>query len=77
MVPLHILRVALVSALLFRYVSGHCRTPRVRKEWRCISPDERASWINAVKVFPLPARIPSALSELYATSVPRPTPTQS
>jgi len=48
MVP-RILCFTLVSALLFTIVSGHCRAPRVRREWRRISPDERASWINAVK----------------------------
>lgn len=51
MVPLTFLRVALVSTLLFTSVSGHCTTPKVRKEWRCLSPDERASWLNAIKVF--------------------------
>jgi hypothetical protein len=44
-------RLALVSAFLFTSVSGHCTTPQVRKEWRCISPDERAAWLEAVKVF--------------------------
>jgi tyrosinase len=46
---LHLLRIALVSALLFTSVSGHCTTPKVRKEWRCISADERAAWLKAVK----------------------------
>ena len=63
MVPLDILRIALVSALLFTSVSGHCTTPKVRKEWRRLSPDERASWINAVKVFlPLPEQRRSFLN---------------
>ena len=55
MALLHILRIALVSALLFTSASGQCTTPKVRKEWRCLSPDQRASWINAVKVFVLSA----------------------
>ncbi|KAF9785223.1 Di-copper centre-containing protein [Thelephora terrestris] len=46
---LHILRVALVSAILFTSVGGHCTSPKVRREWRCISPDERAAWMKAVK----------------------------
>lgn len=50
MAPLHPLRIALVSALLLTSVSGHCRAPRVRREWRSITSDERASWINAVNV---------------------------
>ncbi|KAF9647444.1 Di-copper centre-containing protein [Thelephora ganbajun] len=44
-----ILRFILISALLFTSVSGHCRKPRVRREWRSISTTKRASWINAVK----------------------------
>ncbi|KAF9647450.1 Di-copper centre-containing protein [Thelephora ganbajun] len=44
-----VLRFILVSALLFVSVSGHCLIPEVRREWRSISPIERASWINAVK----------------------------
>ena len=47
----HMLRIALVSALLFTWVSGNCVNPKVRKEWRCISADERAAWMKAVKVF--------------------------
>jgi len=46
---LHMLRIALTSALLFASVSGHCIKPKVRKEWRCISADERAAWMKAVK----------------------------
>ena len=52
MALLHILRITLVSALLFTSVGARgCHTPRVRKEWRSISSDERAAWIDAVKVF--------------------------
>lgn len=69
MVPLLILRITLVSALLFTSVSGQCRVPRVRREWRCISPDERASWIKAVKVFLPLARVTSVISE-FCISVP-------
>ena len=45
------LRIALAAALLLTSVSGHCVNPKVRKEWRCISADERAAWMKAVKVF--------------------------
>jgi tyrosinase len=34
---------------LFASANGECLIPRVRKEWRSISSEERASWINAVK----------------------------
>ena len=51
MVLLHTLRVTLVSALVFTFVSGHCTNPKVRKEWRSLCADERAAWIDAVKVF--------------------------
>ena len=64
MVLLHILRLALVSALLFISVSGHCTTPKVRKEWRRISSDERAAWINAIKVFLLLASVLPPFSTL-------------
>lgn len=46
---LHVLHVTLVSALLFTSVRAHCHTPKVRKEWRCLSPDERHSWLTAVE----------------------------
>lgn len=45
----HVLRVALVSAVLLTSVSGKCTHPKVRKEWRSLRADERAAWINAVK----------------------------
>ncbi|KAF8509315.1 Di-copper centre-containing protein, partial [Hysterangium stoloniferum] len=31
------------------YISTPCVTPRVRKEWRALSDDEKEAWINAVK----------------------------
>ena len=46
-----VLRVTLVSVFLFTSVDGHCVNPKVRKEWRDLCADERAAWINAVKVF--------------------------
>lgn len=65
MASLHILRVALVSVLFFAFVDGnHCFVPRVRREWRSISSDERASWIEAVKVFFLLVGVLSALANL-------------
>lgn len=48
---LHILQIVLASTLLFVSVNGGCTNPQVRKEWRNLSSDERAAWINAVKVF--------------------------
>jgi len=52
---LNILRIAVVSTLLFTTVSGAavgatCTNPKVRKEWRSISSDERAAWIDGIKV---------------------------
>ena len=67
---LHILGVTLLSALLFTPVIGYCQNPKVRKEWRCLSREERASWIKAVKVFLLFASMLSILAEL-ATAVSR------
>jgi hypothetical protein len=77
MVLLSILRITLVSVLLFTSVSGHCTNPKVRKEWRCISSDERASWINAVKV--LFFRSPECCQSLlnFTTQVPCKVATQS
>ena len=42
--------IALVSAILFMSINGQCTNPRVRKEWRSLCDDERASWIKAVNV---------------------------
>ena len=42
--------IALVSAILFTSINGQCTNPRVRKEWRSLCDDERASWIKAVNV---------------------------
>ena len=61
---LDILRIALVSTLLFASASGVCVSPSVRREWRSIRPDERAAWINAVKVNSLFARVRSNLPDL-------------
>lgn len=67
---LHILGVTLLSALLFTPVIGHCQNPKVRKEWRCLNREERASWIKAVKVFLPLVLMLSTLAEL-ATAVSR------
>ena len=50
MVSFHTFRVVLLSAFLFVLVDGHCKHPRVRREWRSISAAERASWVNAITV---------------------------
>jgi len=53
MAPPHIRRITvLVLALVIASavgVSGHCTKPRVRREWRSISAEERSCWINAIK----------------------------
>ena len=59
MIPLHIFSIVLVSALLSVSVSGQCTSPKVRREWRSISPDERASWLKAIKVTLTFDRVPS------------------
>lgn len=48
---LSILRAVVVSAVLFTSVSAKsCTKPEVRKEWRSISSEERACWIDAIQV---------------------------
>lgn len=66
---LNILRITLVSALLFTSASGVCVSPSVRREWRSISSDERAAWVNAVKVTSLSAQILSSPPDLGNSSV--------
>ena len=68
MVLFHILRVTLVSALWFTSVSAHCTNPKVRKEWRNLCADERAAWINAVKVLLLFTWVLSALAQITPVS---------
>ena len=46
-------KLALVAAALLGQSAAtrtRCSNPSVRREWRAMSPDERAGWINAVKV---------------------------
>ena len=59
-----ILVATLLSAFLFTSVSGQCLTPKVRKEWRCLCQEERAAWIKAINVHPLPASSLSCPPEL-------------
>ena len=63
MVPLHFLRIALVSVFFFTTVNGDCSNPKVRKEWRKLTSDERTCWLNAVNVFLLPTKVLSFLAE--------------
>ena len=58
----------------------HCDNPSVRREWRSMPPQERAEWIDAVKVgvsnnllslFPTSLTIPPLVSQ-HATSRPFP-----
>jgi len=46
---LNFLRIAVISTLLFTSVNGACNNPKVRQEWRSISSDDRAAWLNAIK----------------------------
>ena len=47
----------IVPVLLFCHlvsaaaINNTCRNPKVRREWRQLSPSERTDWINAVNVF--------------------------
>ena len=41
---------ALLLTFFTTVYAGHCKKPRVRREWRSISEDERKEWVNAVKV---------------------------
>lgn len=71
---LNILRIAVVATLLFTSVSGAavgatCTNPKVRKEWRSISSDERAAWIDGIKVSSLSVQVPSSLPDIGNSSV--------
>ena len=50
MALLRALCVIVVSTLLSTSTNGQCTNPRVRKEWRSLCADERASWIKAINV---------------------------
>jgi len=53
---LSIVRVVVLSVLVSAAVAGNrttCQNPRVRREWRALSLDERTDWIRAVNVLSL------------------------
>ena len=50
---LGVLRVLFVSLLVSVAVAadGDCTDPKVRREWRKLSPDEQSEWIQAMNVW--------------------------
>ena len=53
---LGLVRVLLVSLLVTAVAADECKKPRIRREWRKLTPRERAEWINAINVTRFPVR---------------------
>jgi len=48
---LGLVRVLLVSLFVTSVAADQCKKPRIRREWRKLTPRERAEWIDAINVF--------------------------
>ena len=57
--PLVVIRVLFVGLLVSTTAASNvrCQNPKVRCEWRKLSPSERTEWVDAVNVFISPSQL--------------------